>query len=153
MPENSKKPAILFVCSKNGGKSQLAAALLQQLAGDTMTVLSAGTTPGTALNAETVESLAELGIDISHEHPKPVTEAAIDAVDTVVILGTEAKLAPREGKHFEVWETDEPSRRGIHGMERMRLVRDDIRARVGALYAALSQQHGAPSAEPADAPG
>lgn len=156
MPESGRKPAVLFVCSKNGGKSQLAAALMKQLAGDTVTVLSAGTTPGTSLNAESVESLAELGIDIRHEHPKPVTDAAIDAVDVVVILGTEAKLEPREGKRFEVWETDEPSQRGIQGMERMRLVRDDIRGRVEALYAALGPGHGiasAAAAAAADAPG
>ncbi|HSO91308.1 MAG TPA: low molecular weight phosphatase family protein [Arthrobacter sp.] len=153
MPEGGKKPAVLFVCSKNGGKSQLAAALLKQRAGDTVTVLSAGTTPGTSLNAESVESLAELGIDISHEHPKPVTAAAIDAVDVVVILGTEAKLEPREGKRFEVWETDEPSQRGIQGMERMRLVRDDIRGRVESLYAALGPGHGGPSTPAADVPG
>lgn len=156
MPESGRKPAVLFVCSKNGGKSQLAAALMKQLAGDTVTVLSAGTTPGTSLNAEPVESLAELGIDIRRENPKPVTDAAIDAVDVVVILGTEAKLEPREGKRFEVWETDEPSQRGIQGMERMRLVRDDIRGRVEALYAALGPGHGiasAAAAAAADAPG
>ena len=153
MPESGTKPAVLFVCSKNGGKSQLAAALMKQRAGDTVIVLSAGTTPGTSLNAESVESLAELGIDISHEHPKPVTDTAIDAADVVVILGTEAKLEPREGKRFEVWETDEPSQRGIQGMERMRLVRDDIRGRVEVLYAALGPGHGGPSTPAADAPG
>ena len=153
MPESGTKPAVLFVCSKNGGKSQLAAALLKQRAGDTVTVLSAGTTPGTSLNAESVESLAELGIDISHERPKPVTDAAIDAADVVVILGTEAKVEPREGKRSEVWETDEPSQRGIQGMERMRLVRDDIRGRVEVLYAALGPGHAGPSTPAADAPG
>ena len=60
------------------------------------------------------------------------------SVDAVVVLGTEAKLDPREGKRFEVWETDEPSERGIEGMERMRLVRDDIKARVQALYSELA---------------
>ena len=153
MPESGTKPAVLFVCSKNGGKSQLAAALMKQRAGDTVIVLSAGTTPGTSLNAESVESLAELGIDISHEHPKPVTDTAIDAADVVVILGTEAKLEPREGKRFEVWETDEPSQRGIQGMERMRLVRDDIGGRVEVLYAALGPGYGGPSTPAADAPG
>jgi len=153
MPESGTKPAVLFVCSKNGGKSQLAAALMKQRAGDTVIVLSAGTTPGTSLNAESVESLAELGIDISHEHPKPVTDTAIDAADVVVILGTEAKLEPREGKRFEVWETDEPSERGIQGMERMQLVRVNIRGRVEVLYAALGPGHGGPTTPAADAPG
>ena len=85
-----------------------------------------------------MESLTELGIDITGEHPKPVTDEVLDTVDAVIVLGTEAKLEPREGTRFEVWETDEPSERGIEGMERMRLVRDDIKARVQKLYAELT---------------
>ena len=134
-----KKPAVLFVCSKNGGKSQLAAGLMNQLANGSVTVYSAGTKPGKSLNPQAVESLTELGIDISSEHPKPVTEDVLDVVDAVIVLGTEAKLEPREGTRFEVWETDEPSERGIEGMERMRLMRDDIRSRVRDLYEDLSR--------------
>jgi arsenate-mycothiol transferase len=132
-------PAVLFVCSKNGGKSQLAAGLMNQVANGNVTVYSAGTKPGKSLNPQAVESLTELGIDISSEHPKPVTEDVLDVVDAVIVLGTEAKLEPREGTRFEVWETDEPSERGIEGMERMRLVRDDIRSRVRDLYEDLSR--------------
>jgi arsenate-mycothiol transferase len=131
-------PAVLFVCSKNGGKSQLAAGLMNQLAGGAVTVYSAGTKPGKSLNPQAVESLAELGVDIAGEHPKPLTDAVLDAVDVVVVLGTEAKVEPRDGTRFEVWETDEPSERGIEGMERMRLVRDDIKARVQKLNAELT---------------
>jgi arsenate-mycothiol transferase len=131
-------PAVLFVCSKNGGKSQLAAGLMNQLAGGAVTVFSAGTKPGKSLNPQAVESLAELGVDITGEHPKPVTDEVLDAVDVVVVLGTEAKIEPRDGIRFEVWETDEPSERGIEGMERMRLVRNDIKARVQKLYAELT---------------
>ena len=134
----ARKPAILFVCSKNGGKSQLAAGLMRQLAGGAVDVRSAGTTPGIELNPLAVESLEELGIDVAGEHPKPVTEDVLDAVDVVVVLGTEAKVEPHEGTRFELWETDEPSTRGIEGMERMRLVRDDIKARVQQLYSALT---------------
>jgi arsenate-mycothiol transferase len=133
-----KTPAVLFVCSKNGGKSQLAAGLMKQLAGGAVTVHSAGTKPGKSLNPQAVESLGELGIDITGEHPKPVTDEILDSVDVVIILGTEAKLEPHEGPRFEVWETDEPSERGIEGMERMRLVRDDIGTRVQKLYAELT---------------
>jgi arsenate-mycothiol transferase len=138
-PPASTKPAVLFVCSKNGGKSQLAAGLMNQLANGNVTVYSAGTKPGKSLNPQAVESLTELGIDISSEYPKPVTEDVLDVVDAVIVLGTEAKLEPREGTRFEVWETDEPSERGIEGMERMRLVRDDIRSRVRDLYEDLSR--------------
>ena len=137
-PDAHKTPAVLFVCSKNGGKSQLAAGLMSHLAGGTVRVYSAGTKPGNALNSQAVESLAELGIDIGGEHPKPVTDEVLDTVDAVIVLGTEAKLEPRDGTRFEVWETDEPSERGIEGMERMHLVRDDIKARVQKLYAELT---------------
>lgn len=138
MTETSKTPSILFVCSKNGGKSQLAAGLMNQLAGGAVTVYSAGTKPGKSLNPQAAESLAELGIDITGEHPKPVSDAVLDAVDVVVVLGNEAKVEPREGQRLEVWDTDEPSERGIEGMERMRLVRDDIKARVQELHAELA---------------
>ncbi|MCE3293796.1 MAG: low molecular weight phosphatase family protein [Arthrobacter sp.] len=133
-----KNPAVLFVCSKNGGKSQLAAGLMRQLAGGSVDVYSAGTKPGRDLNPLVVESLAELGVDVAGEHPKPVTDDVLDAVDVVVVLGTEAKLEPRAKTRFELWETDEPSERGIEGMERMRLVRDDIKNRVQQLYSALA---------------
>lgn len=134
----AKTPSVLFVCSKNGGKSQLAAGLMSKLAGESVRVFSAGTKPGTSLNPQAVESLTELGIDISGEHPKPVADEVLRAVDAVIVLGTEAKLQPSEGTRFEVWETDEPSERGIEGMERMRLVRDDISARVHKLYVELT---------------
>lgn len=139
MTETPKKPSVLFVCSKNGGKSQLAAGLMNQLAAGAVTVHSAGTKPGESLNPESVESLSELGIDITGEHPKPVADEVLDAVDVVVVLGTEAKLEPRDGTRFEVWVPDEPSERGIEGMERMRLVRDDITARVQKLLAELTR--------------
>ncbi len=132
-----KTPSVLFVCSKNGGKSQLAAGLMRDIAGDAIAVYSAGTKPAASLNPQAVESLTELGIDVTGEYPKPVTDEVLDAVDTVIVLGTEARLEPVEGKRFEVWETDEPSERGIEGMERMRLVRDDIKARVRTLYTEL----------------
>jgi arsenate-mycothiol transferase len=135
---STKTPSVLFVCSKNGGKSQLAAGLMNRLAGGDVTVYSAGTKPGASLNPQAVESLTELGIDITGEHPKPVTDEVLDTVDAVIVLGTEAKLEPRDGTRFEVWETDEPSERGIEGMERMRMVRDDIKARVQKLHAELT---------------
>lgn len=138
MNQPTRTPAVLFVCSKNGGKSQLAAGLMNQLANGSVTVHSAGTKPGTSLNPQSVEALAELGIDITAEHPKPITDAVLDAVDVVIVLGNEAKVDAPEGKRLQVWDTDEPSERGIEGMERMRLVRDDIKSRVRTLYAELT---------------
>ena len=139
MTQTAKTPSILFVCSKNGGKSQLAAGLMNQLANGTVTVHSAGTKPGKSLNPQSVDALAELGIDITGEQPKPVTDQVLDGVDVMIVLGNEAKVQAPEGKRIEVWDTDEPSERGIEGMERMRLVRDDIRARVQKLHAELAR--------------
>ncbi len=85
-----------------------------------------------------MDSLTELGIDVTGEYPKPVTDEVLNLVDAVIVLGTEAKLDASAGKRFEIWETDEPSTGGIEGMERMRLVRDDIKTRVHALYTDLA---------------
>ncbi|KAA0022382.1 ACR3 family arsenite efflux transporter [Antrihabitans cavernicola] len=130
-----RKPSVLFVCVKNAGKSQLAAALMRQRAGDKVDVYSAGTHPGTATNAQSAESLSELGIDISNEWPKPIDPRLLRGVDLVVTLGREARV---DGVEAVNWNTDEPSERGIEGIERMRLVRDDIGRRVDELCAQLT---------------
>ncbi|MGW0043884.1 arsenate-mycothiol transferase ArsC [Rhodococcus sp. NPDC003348] len=134
-------PSVLFVCVKNGGKSQMAAGLMRAAAGDTVTVHSAGTTPGTAVNALSAESLLEVGVDITAETPKPVDPQLVRDVDVVITLGREAHVDEVPGTAFENWDTDEPSERGIDGIERMRLVRDDIAARVADLATRLTQQH------------
>ena len=128
-------PAVLFVCVKNGGKSQMAAALMRHHAGDTVQVHSAGTRPGTAINAQSAAAIAEIGADMSFAVPQPVTDELLRSVDRVIVLGEEAVLEPVEGMAAPVttWHTDEPSQRGIEGMDRMRLVRDDIDAHVQAL--------------------
>lgn len=127
------KPSVLFVCVKNGGKSQMAAGLMRQLVGDTVDVYSAGTKPGTAVNALSAESLSEVGVDITGEAPKLIDPQLVRAVDIVVTLGREAHVEPVPGTEFQNWDTDEPSERGIDGIERMRLVRDDIAGRVRLL--------------------
>ncbi|MBS1695614.1 MAG: low molecular weight phosphatase family protein [Actinobacteria bacterium] len=134
----SSAPSVLFVCVKNGGKSQMAAGLMRQLAGDTVTVYSAGTTPGAAVNDLSAQALLEVGVDITGERPKPVDYALAREVDLVVTLGREAQLDPLPGTRVENWDTDEPSERGIDGLDRMRLVRDDIAARVQQLHTTLT---------------
>ena len=131
-------PSVLFVCVKNGGKSQMAAGLMRHLAGDTVTVYSAGTKPGGAVNDLSAQALLEVGIDISGEQPKPVDYELARDVDLVVTLGREAQLDPLPGTRVENWDTDEPSERGIDGLERMRLVRDDIAVRVQRLHTTLT---------------
>lgn len=137
MPEPAK-PSVLFVCVKNGGKSQMAAGLMRQLAGDTVTVYSAGTKPGNAVNDLSAEALLEVGVDITGEQPTPVDHRLCRDVDLVVTLGRDVRLDALPGTRVENWDTDEPSERGIDGLERMRLVRDDIAARVGELYSRLT---------------
>ncbi|MDV8077426.1 low molecular weight phosphatase family protein [Rhodococcus sp. IEGM 1370] len=126
-------PSVLFVCVKNGGKSQMAAGLMRKAAGDSVEVHSAGTKPGGAVNALSAESLLEVGVDLSGEAPKPIDPDLLARMDYVVTLGGEAHVEPVDGPTFENWNTDEPSERGIDGIERMRLVRDDIAARVEEL--------------------
>ncbi len=132
------KPSVLFVCVKTGGKSQMAAGLMRKLAGDSVDVHSAGTNPGTAINSLSAQSLLEVGVDITAEHPKPIDPRLLREVDVVVVLGNQARVDPVDGPRFESWATGEPSQRGIEGIERMRLIRDDIAARVQRLAEQLS---------------
>ena len=124
------QPSVLFVCVKNGGKSQMAAGLMKHEAGAEIGVSSAGTKPGAAINALSAEVLMDMGIDMSAEVPTLLTEQRMRSADLVVVLGTEANVPAIAGVAVEVWETDEPSLRGIEGRERMDLVRNDIHARV-----------------------
>lgn len=126
------KSTIVFVCVKNAGKSQLAAALARQRYGDRAQVHSGGTRPGGTLNAESVAALEEVGATTAGEHPKPVDRRLLARADLVVLLGAEVELDTGTTP-VQRWVTDEPSSRGIQGMERMRLVRDDIADRVAAL--------------------
>lgn len=131
------RPSVLFVCVKNGGKSQMAAGLMRKCAGGTVDVYSAGTAPGAEINPMSAQALGEIGVDITHETPKPIDPALLRRVDLVVTLGREADVDHVPGTRFENWDTDEPSERAIDGIERMRLVRDDIAARVDALLVRL----------------
>lgn len=135
------KVSVLFVCVKNGGKSPMAAGLMAKRAGDAMTVDSAGTEPGSAVNALSAQALSEVGIDITHHAPTILTPEMVKAADVVVTLGREAHVDPVAGTGVESWDTDEPSDRGIDGLERMRLVRDDIDRRVADLYQRLTVHH------------
>jgi len=133
MTENASTPSVLFVCVKNGSKSQMAAGLMRKAAGDAVQVYSAGTKPGNAINDLSAQALAEVGVDITGNTPILVDQRLVQDVDIVVRLGREAHVEPVAGTEFENWDTDEPSERGIGGIERMRLVRDDIAGRVADL--------------------
>jgi arsenate-mycothiol transferase len=101
-------------------------------------VHSAGTKPGDSLNALSIQSLLEVGVDLGGESPKPIDLDLLAAVDLVVTLGREAHVDPVDGVRIINWDTDEPSERGIGGIDRMRLVRDDIAARVEQLLTELT---------------
>jgi arsenate-mycothiol transferase len=130
-------PTVLFVCVGNAGKSVMAQGLMRHLAGERVQALSAGTHAKTSVNFVSVQVLAEVGVDIGSHTPTQLTAAAVDAADLIVVVGTQAHLE-QAGTPIEVWETDEPSLRGIDGIERMRLVRDDIAARVKELHDRLT---------------
>ena len=102
-----------------------------------MEVGSAGTRPGDGVNALSAGSLLEVGVDITGATPWPVTDELLQRADLVVVLGRDAQVAEVPGTAFESWEVDEPSTRGIEGLERMRLVRDDLARQVDALLARL----------------
>ena len=133
----SRTPSVLFICVKNAGKSQMAAGLISKIGRDTVEVYSAGTNPGAEINALSAEALREVGVDITANTPKPIDPQLIREVDVVVTLGRDARAPSDPGSRLEHWDTDEPSERGIDGIERMRLVRDDIAARVNDLAARL----------------
>lgn len=136
------KPAVLFLCVHNAGRSQMAAGWLRHLAGDRVEVFSGGSNPGEHINAAAVEAMAEVGVDISAEHPKPWTEDVVRAVDVVVSMGCGDACPILPGKRYEDWELADPAGRPL---DFVRQVRDDIRTRVEALLASLDV------AEPADA--
>lgn len=130
-------PSVLFVCVRNGGKSQMAAGLMRHAADGKVAAHSAGTQPGKAINALSAQVLTEVGADMFGEVPKPVDPELLGNVDVVVTLGREAQLDVPPGTDLRTWDTDEPSERGIDGVERMRLIRDDIDARVQLLLREL----------------
>lgn len=133
-------PSVLFICVKNGGKSQMAAALMRHRAAQnnaTVEVHSAGTRPGGAINQLSADVIAELGANMAGETPQSIDPELLTRVDRVVVVGHDAQVEPVDHMTgtIETWSTDEPSERGIDGIERMRLVRDDIDARVQGLLA------------------
>jgi len=128
------KPTVLFVCVHNAGRSQMAAGYLQHLAGDRVTVLSAGSLPADQINPVAVEAMAEEGIDITAASPKVLTTEAVQDSDVVVTMGCGDACPYYPGKRYEDWKLDDPAGQGI---EAVRPIRDEIRARVEALLASL----------------
>ena len=129
------KPTVLFVCVHNAGRSQMAAGFLQHLAGDRVTVLSAGSEPADQINPVAVEAMAEEGIDIAGSQPKVLSTEAVQDSDVVITMGCGDTCPFFPGKRYEDWVLDDPAGQGL---DAVRPIRDEIRARVEALVAEIA---------------
>jgi arsenate reductase len=130
----SRLPEVLFVCVHNAGRSQMAAALLNRYGNGAVRVRSAGSTPADEVNPVVVQAMAEVGLDISHEFPKPLTGDAVHAADVVVTMGCGDACPIFPGKRYEDWELTDPSGKSL---AEVREIRDEIDRRVRGLLADL----------------
>jgi protein-tyrosine-phosphatase len=120
-------PVVLFLCVHNAGRSQMALGWFNHLAGDRAIAWSGGSEPGTEVNPSAVAAMAEVGIDITGEYPKPWTEEIVQAADVVVTMGCGDACPLYPGKRYEDWELDDPAGQGV---EAVRPIRDEIEGRV-----------------------
>ena len=128
------KPSVLFVCVHNAGRSQMAAAYLTHLSQGRIEVRSAGSAPAAAVNPAAVEAMAEEGIDMSAETPKILTDAAVQDSDVVITMGCGDACPFYPGKRYEDWALEDPAGKGV---EAVRPIRDEIKARIQQLIAEL----------------
>jgi protein-tyrosine-phosphatase len=128
------KPRVLFVCVHNAGRSQMAAGFMTHLGEGRVDVISAGSAPKDSINPIAVEAMAEIGIDISHNSPKVLTNDAVEKSDAVITMGCGDVCPFYPGKRYEDWVLDDPAGQGI---ESVRVIRDEIKTRVEALLAEL----------------
>ena len=128
------RPEVLFVCVHNAGRSQMAAALLDHHAGGRVLVRSAGSVPADEINPAVVAAMAEVGLDLSKEFPKPLSTEAVEGADVVVTMGCGDACPVFPGKRYLDWELPDPAGRPV---EQVRAIRDEIERRVQALLAEL----------------
>lgn len=129
-----QRPAVLFMCVHNAGRSQMAAGWLRHLAGGSVDVFSGGSEPASEVNVTAVAAMAEVGIDIRAETPKPWSDAIVRSVDVVVTMGCGDVCPVYPGKRYEDWELTDPAGQPI---DVVRSVRDDIEHRVRRLIVSL----------------
>jgi arsenate reductase len=123
-------PTVLFLCVHNAGRSQMALGWFQHLAGDQAVAWSGGSEPGDEVNPAAVAAMAEIGIDIAREYPKPWTEEIVRAADVVVTMGCGDACPLYPGKRYEDWTLEDPAGQGV---EAVRPIRDEIGERVRTL--------------------
>ncbi|GAB18728.1 arsenate reductase [Gordonia effusa NBRC 100432] len=128
-------PHVLFVCVSNRGKSVMAESISRTVAAGVFDAASAGTAArvGGSVNELSAQVLSEIGADVANHEPCQLTDEMMRSTDLTVVVGTAEIVDPPAGADIEIWQTDEPSLRGIEGIERMRLIRDDIARRVDDL--------------------
>jgi arsenate reductase (thioredoxin) len=132
--EQPNAPTVVFLCVHNAGRSQMALGWFNQYAGDRAVAWSGGSEPGDNVNPSAVAAMAEVGIDISAEFPKPWTDEIVQAADVVVTMGCGEACPWFPGKRYEDWALDDPAGRDV---EAVRAIRDEIGRRVRALLAGL----------------
>ena len=125
------KPTVLFLCTHNAGRSQMALGFFQAIAGDNAVAWSGGSEPGKQVNPSAIAAMAERGIDISAEFPKPWTDETVRAADVVISMGCGDACPIFPGKRYESWDDlEDPAGLDPHAV---RPIRDDIERRVRAL--------------------
>jgi protein-tyrosine-phosphatase len=129
-----EQPEVLFVCVHNAGRSQMAAGLVRLRSGGAVHVRSAGSDPAHAINPAVIEAMSELGVDMSAEFPKPLTDEVVRAADVVVTMGCGDACPIYPGKRYEDWVLDDPADQDLASVRR---IRDEIDARVTVLVAGL----------------
>lgn len=135
MPTEGKEdPSVLFMCVHNAGRSQMAAGLLKNLAGNRIKVFSAGSKPSNELNPAAVEAMGEIGIDISQNMPMLFDENLMEKVDIVITMGCGDACPILPGKSYLDWQLDDPANQKI---EKVREIRDQIERKVCLLIEEL----------------
>jgi protein-tyrosine-phosphatase len=127
-------PIVLFLCVHNAGRSQMALGWFEKLAGGQAIAWSGGSEPGNEVNPAAIAAMAEVGIDIAQEYPKPWTQEVVQAADVVVTMGCGDACPLYPGKRYEDWELDDPAGQDVAAV---RPIRDEIEQRVRALLASL----------------
>lgn len=128
-------PEVLFVCVHNAGRSQMAAGLTHTLSGGRVHVRSAGSAPADRINPAVAQAMEEVGIDLSREFPKPLTDEVVEAADVVITMGCGDACPVYPGKRYLDWELEDPAGKPV---ETVRRIREDIRARVEGLLHELN---------------
>jgi len=125
---------VLFVCVHNAGRSQMAAGLVKLRSGGRIHVRSAGSDPGETINPAVIDAMDELGVDMSEEFPKPLTDEVVRAADVVITMGCGDACPIFPGKRYEDWVLDDPAEQSL---DTVRRIRDELDGRVQRLIAEL----------------